>query len=443
MAWLIVIFFHPVIGMFLYILFGSNRLEQNPVRKHAGILKELRGRRAAQRIHSVIPRVDSQEAPIVRQTEKISGMPLLGGNDVRFIAVSTEFIDALAADIDAACVHVHLLLYIFAPDETGRRVIDALLRAAKRGVKCRLLVDALGSHKLLNSRSLLNELKNGGIEFASALPVAPFRRKLARIDLRNHRKLVVIDNKVAYTGSQNIINADYGGRRAGPWFDLMGRLTGPVVADLQIVFLEDWAVETGQQIDTPDVFAVPDASGGIGAQVIDTNPSQNNDSFRRALIAAINAAQQRIVTTTPYFVLDEPTLLALSLAADRGVEVNVVLPLHSDQRMAELAGRANFLTLLESGVNIYQYHPGLLHSKTTTVDDAFALIGSANLDLRSFNLDFELSVMLYGPQVTARLREMQMAYIAQATKVDIKEWSHRPPLTQYFERAVALLSPLL
>jgi cardiolipin synthase len=442
MAWLSIIFFHPVIGLIFFLLFGSSRLGRRPVRKHVAIHQKLRDDRASRRMH-VLPGSEGQTAPVVLQLEKISGMPLLAGNSAQFIADSTAVIDALIKDIDAARVHVHVLVYIFAPDETGKRVIDALMRAAGRGVKCRLLVDAMGSNKLLHARKLIKELKASGVEFTAALPIALLRRKLPRIDFRNHRKLVVIDNAIAYTGSQNIINADYGGRRAGPWYDLMGRLTGPVVADLQVVFLEDWTAETGKQIDSPDVLATPEVTGSVAAQVIDTGPSLTNDSFRRSLIAALNAARHRIITTTPYFVIDEPILLALSMAADRGVEVNIVLPRKSDQRLAEIAGRANFLPLLESGVKIYLYRPGLLHAKTTTVDDALALIGSANLDMRSFNLDFELSVMLYGKEVTAQLREMQMAYIRQSDKVDLAAWRARGEAKQYFERAVALLSPLL
>jgi cardiolipin synthase len=442
MAWLIIIFFHPVIGLILFLLFGSSRLGQKKPRKHNELIERLRRERSSRRIH-VTQAEDPQAEPVVMQLEKISGMPLLGGNDVQFLPDSNKVIDALVADIDSAKLHAHVLVYIFAPDASGKRVIDALIRAAKRGVKARLLVDALGSHKLLHARALLKEMKAAGVEFTAALPVALLRRKLPRIDFRNHRKLAVIDNAIAWTGSQNIIDADYGGRRAGPWYDLMGRVTGPVAADLQIIFLEDWAAEIGKQIDSPDVFAPPQPAGSIAAQVIDTGPNQQNDSFRRSLIAALNAARHRIITTTPYFVIDEPILLALSMAADRGVDVNVVLPRKSDQRLAEIAGRANFLPLLESGVNIHLYRPGLLHAKTTTVDDAFALIGSANLDMRSFNLDFELSVMLYGKQVTTQLREIQMEWIAQSDKVDLAAWRSRGEFTQYFERAVALLSPLL
>lgn len=447
MAWLILIFLHPVIGLIFYMLLGSTRLEQHTQRKHGDILEKLRASRAARRFQVVRtgadPSADEEAGPVVLQIQKISGMPLTEGNAVKFIAASNAVIDALVADINAAQCHVHVMVYIFAPDDTGRKVAEALINAAKRGVSCRLLVDAIGSHHFLRSRKLIHELREAGVEFSAALPIAPLSRKLARIDLRNHRKLVIIDNTIAYTGSQNIINEDYGGRRGNPWFDLMGRFTGPVVADLQIVFLEDWAAETGLHVDSPDVFTISEPSGDICAQVIDTSPSQWNDSFRRALIAAFNAARKRIITTTPYFVIDEPTMLALSMAADRGVEVNIVLPRVGDHLLAAMAGCANFLPLLESGVKIHRFRPGLLHAKTTTIDEEFALIGSANLDLRSFNLDFELSVMLYGKEITAQLRDFQLAYIAQSDRIDINDWRKRKAITQYAERAIALLSPLL
>ena len=443
MAWLILVFLHPVVGLIFFVLIGSTRLEHYTDRKHGEILEKLRARRAARRVRDLAPCVEDDARAVVLQIQKISGMPMIEGNAVKFIAECDAVIGALVGDIDLAQHHVHVLIYIFAPDDTGRKIVAALIRAAQRGVKCRLLVDAIGSHRFLRSRQMIGELRDAGIELAAALPLAPLRRKLTRIDLRNHRKLAIIDNAVAYTGSQNFINADYSGRRGNPWFDLMGRFTGPVVADLQIVFLEDWAEETGLHVDSADVFVISGRAGDISAQVIDTSPSQSNDSFRRALIAAFNAARERIIATTPYFVIDEPTMLALSLAADRGVEVNIVVPRVCDHWLAAMAGRASYLSLLESGVNIYQFHRGLLHAKTTTVDNEFALIGSANLDLRSFNLDFELSVMLYGKEVTARLRDLQYDYIAQSDRIDINDWRKRKAVTQYAERAIALLSPLL
>jgi cardiolipin synthase len=286
-------------------------------------------------------------------------------------------------------------------------------------------------------------LREAGVQLAAALPVAPISRQLPRMDLRNHRKLAVIDGKVAYAGSQNLINASYGRTRCGPWVDLSARFTGPVVAELAAVFNEDWAFETGEELPRPSIDEAVALDHGVPAQVVPTGPSPPGDTFRRVLLAAVQSARKRVILTTPYFVPDEPTLVALQMAADRGVDVTLIVPAHPDHPFTAAAGRAQYGRLMQAGVGIWQYQPGLIHAKTTTVDDAFSILGSANLDVRSFNLNFELSVMLYGAEVTERLRAIQLKYLADSRRIDPEMWSKRPVVKQYAERAVALLSPLL
>jgi cardiolipin synthase len=271
---------------------------------------------------------------------------------------------------------------------------------------------------------------------------------MARMDLRNHRKLGIIDGRLGYAGSQNIVNADYGGRHGGPWIDLTGRFTGPIVGELASIFAEDWAFETGEEIEIP--YPPPDEGSGDGsgdlefpAQVVPTGPSVPDHTYRRLLLAAIQSAQQQLIITTPYFVPDEPTILSLMMAADRGVDVKLILPLVSDHFFTAAAGRAHYRSLLHSGIAIYLFKGGLIHSKTTTVDDAFALFGSANLDVRSFVLNFELSVLAYGQPVTQRLRDIQSEYLSHSVKLELSDWKQRPVYSEYADRAVGLLSPLL
>jgi cardiolipin synthase len=273
--------------------------------------------------------------------------------------------------------------------------------------------------------------------------VAPISRQLPRMDLRNHRKLAVIDGKIAYAGSHNMINADYGRTRCGPWVDLTARYTGPVVAELAAVFNEDWAFETGEELPALTLDETLPMDRGVPAQVVPTGPSPPGDTFRRVLLAAVECALERLILTTPYFVPDEPTLVALQMAADRGVDVTLIVPQQPDHPFTAAAGRAQYSRLMQAGVSIWQFQPGLIHAKTTTVDNALAVVGSANLDVRSFNLNFELSVLLYGADVTNRVREIQLKYLAESRRIDPDVWSKRPLVKQYAERAVALLSPLL
>jgi cardiolipin synthase len=306
-----------------------------------------------------------------------------------------------------------------------------------------VLVDALASRSFFLRDGLSARLQQAGVATAAALPVASLRRGLSRLDLRNHRKLSIIDDRLAYVGSHNLIDPSYGGRRGQPWVDVSGRLTGPVVSELAGVFCEDWIFETGEKLEQP--VATPAESGGDDApmQVVPTGPSTAGETYRRLLLSAIQCARKQVILTTPYFVPDEPTLLALMMAADRGVNVKMILPRLSDSIFTAAAGRAHYSMLMEAGVEIHLYRPGLLHSKTTTIDDAFALFGSANVDVRSFHLNFELSVLMYCAAVTEKLRLIQQAYLAESNRLDAREWAARPTIKRYTDGAISLLSPLL
>jgi cardiolipin synthase A/B len=440
-AWLGVVFLHPYIGWALYLAVGETRLDPLRTRVHAQIVTLFRGKHedgSAQGdskadLHPIY-------RPMALQAEKISGLPIRRGNAVQFLPSCKQLIDSLVADIDAAKSRAHLLYYIFADDDTGNPVAAALTRAAARGVKCRVLADAVASRPFFYRNGLESRLIAAGVEVAAAQPVARFRRGLPRVDLRNHRKLSVIDGALAYAGSHNLINPDYGGRRGAPWIDVTGRFTGPIVGELESVFCEDWAFETGNLLE---VSITGHDTGQTPMQVVPTGPGEPGKTYRRLLLEAIQCARERIILTTPYFVPDEPTLVSLMMAADRGVDVKLIVPEHPDHIFAAAAGRAHFATLMDAGIAIHLYRPGLLHSKTTTVDDAFALFGSANLDVRSFNLNFELSVLMYGKEVTTNLRAIQEEYLSNSSRVENEQWKRRSALRRYADGAICLLSPLL
>jgi cardiolipin synthase len=450
LAWLGIVFLHPYIGLVLYMMVGESRLGPRRAQAHRDIISKFRNpaRHPDRKPNEIQPDSCEPYQPMVNQAEKISGLPVLTGNAVEFLTDTDRFVDALIADIAAAKKEVHLLYYIIADDAVAERVAAATIEAAKRGVKCRVLADAVASRKFFHANGLAPELRINGVDVAAALPVAPIRRRLARMDLRNHRKLAIIDGETAYAGSHNLINADYDGRRGNPWYDATARLSGPIVGELAMVFAEDWQFETGEEIKicSPDTLAnaaTDQRVSSIVAQAVPTGPSVPGATYRRLLLAAIQCSQKQLMITTPYFVPDETTITSLMMAADRGVEVTLILPQNPDHLFAAAAGRAHFQVLLESGVKIYLYQPGLIHAKTTTVDDAFTLFGSANLDVRSFVLNFELSLLMYGPEPTDRVRAIQNHYLSQSVPVELEQWKHRPIFKQYADRAISLLSPVL
>ncbi len=443
LAWLAGIYFIPWIGLFLYLLVGQRHLGRRRQGRYADAKSRIESPsfQALYEPHVVHPKVPAEQDDLVLLCERLSGLPIVGGNSVEFLSGANDMIEALVADIDRAEQHVHVLFYIFQDDATGRRVAHALAKAAARGVRCRVLADSVGSKLLF--QSLAAELRSAGVEVSEALPSGILRRRFRRIDLRNHRKLAVIDGKIGYTGSQNIVDAHYGHKRVGAWRDLTLRIVGPAVHGLQIVFLEDWCAESGVALEEDGLFPSPDTSGDIPVHIVPSGPNDVADTFRNVTIAAINESQSRILMTTPYFIPDESLLLSLHLAVLRGVRVDLIIPDRCDQRIVGAAAQAYYKPLLEAGVHVHLHQDGLLHAKTLCVDESFAMIGSGNLDFRSFFLNFELSVLLYGEPITRKLRVEQERYIAQSRLLDADAWGRESFVLNLTRNLAALFSPLL
>ena len=442
MAWLLVIFFEPIIGWVLYLMIGNYRLPRRRLTRHRRLLQELRevSERFQGHPHVVHPDLSARLATTVRLAERLGYMPILGGNAVELIAETDAAVNRIVADLDAAQHHAHLLFYIWGDDETGRRVGNALVRAAGRGVKCRVLVDGVGSARML--KRLAPRLIAQGVEVHPALPVNPFRRRMARVDLRNHRKLVVIDGRIGYTGSQNLINASYGHKDLA-WHDLMARLTGPVVLELQAVFLQDWYFETDAVLEQSGIFPEPELAGEIPIQTLPSGPNYTTENYQRMVVDAVHEAQRYVTITTPYFVPDEPFLQALETAVQTGVTVTLIVPRRCDQILVGAATRAYYRDLLEAGVRIFLYEECLLHAKTMTIDDEIAFFGTSNFDIRSFTLDFEINLILYGAEATRQLRLQQEEYLKQSTRLTLEDWEKRPAPQKVFQNVTKLLSPLL
>jgi len=331
----------------------------------------------------------------------------------------------------------------------AEEVGQALIRAAKRGVECKLLVDDVGSRPFLRSE-MVDRLRDGGVGVREALPAGLFRLALNRLDLRNHRKLAVIDGTVAYMGSQNLTDNTYHYRKArklGPWIDASVRVEGPAVQALAMTFLTDWAAEVDEEVAVEDKYLpkeAEEAGGEAIAQVVPTGPSPvSRAAMREAFLTAIYAATKELIISTPYFAPDEATDAALQAAARRGVAVTLIVPRKSDFWVVDHAGRAHFETMLDAGVRVYQYRHGLLHAKTMTVDGSTAMIGSANLDMRSFWLNYELALFAYDASFSKELRHLQMEYLEKSHKVDAKAWASRGGWAKMEEGLARLFGPLL
>lgn len=445
LTWIVIILVLPVIGFITYLLIGEVRLGTRRIRQHGEIVQRIESaaRPSLTVQRSIRPEIPVQYEPIASLGEAVSQYPVIGGNEIELLSDTDVFMQRLIEDIDAAEKHCHLLYYIYLTDHSGMRVAEALMRAAGRGVDCRLLVDGVGSKHFLRS-ALCRTMRKKNIRVVEALPASVFRMLFSRVDHRNHRKLAVIDGKIGYTGSQNIADAAFAPKaKYAPWFDTSVRITGPIVYDLQMTFIEDWYLDTDESLE--DLLSIEPllASHGMPAQVLGTGPGAYNEAMHQLTQSALHVARRELILTTPYFVPDEATMSALCTAARRGVETTLVVPARNDSVLVRIASRSYYEALLEAGVRLYEFHGGLLHAKTMTIDRNLALVSTANIDRRSFELNFEISLIVYDTDFASQLRFLQRSYVDRSTRLHLYQWRNRGLGTRLWQNAIGILSPLL
>lgn len=463
-AWIVVILALPVVGILAYVLVGETRVGRRRVERRARVQAALPGFEkvpgAAGAVAAAVPH--ERHRALFRVGQSISGFPATGGNRGELLPEGDAVIDRLVADIDAAQRHVHLLFYIWLADRNGTRVAEALVRAARRGVTVRAMADDLGSRALLRTE-LWAEMGRAGVRLARALEVGNplWRAMTGRIDLRNHRKIVVIDNAVTYCGSQNCADPEFLPKaKYGPWVDAVMRFEGPVVRQNQILFAADWMSEVDE--DLAPLLTEPlapaqgqnpagaagdgadaPASAGFTAQVIAEGPTDRPSAAPEMFASLLWAARREAIVTTPYYVPVDSLQSALRAAANRGVQVTLILPARNDDFAVGAAARSYYADLLGAGVKIWEFKPGLLHTKSVTIDGEVTLIGSANMDCRSFSLNFENNILLCDPDLTAAMRERQHQYLGQSLRVTLREVSLWPWYRRLWNNGLALIGPVL
>ena len=442
LAWILVILVVPLLGAVAFLLFGEVHIGRGRRRRHREIVDRVHRTTTAHWAEVHTPELPDRLKPVVGLAYRVAETEPHTGNEVQLIADSEEFGEALARDIDAAELHCHLLYYIFLTDSIGRRLAQALLRAAARGVECRLIADAVGSAAFLDSK-LRRELQRGGVRVVAALPTR-IRFSNARIDVRNHRKIAVIDGQIGYTGSHNAAEAAFALKpKFAPWVDATVRIAGPVVRDLQELFVQDWYLDTDESLEQVLEIAPRERENGIVLQVMGTGPSSRNDALIQLIQAAFHMAREELILTTPYFVPDEGTIDAMTTAAMRGVHTALVVPQRNDSLLVGAASRSLYEPLLDSGVEIYEYTRGLLHAKTITVDRSAALVSTANLDRRSFELNFEVSLAVYDSDFASQIRFLQRSYMHDSVRIDPSEWLRRSLVKRIAQNAAGVLAPIL
>jgi cardiolipin synthase len=449
LAWLAIILSVPILGVLFYLFVGENRISSTYLKRFRGIQERYTHWQQSLSARAAVDwsGLGSAVFPLQRQSETVFGFPALQGNRGLLLTDYTSIFRSIIDDINQCRSTCHLEFYIWYPGGLADELADAVINAARRGVVCRVLVDALGSKAFLKGDTPAR-LRDAGVRMGVSLPVGIFSTLFSRADLRNHRKIAVIDGKVGYTGSQNLVDPRYfkQDEGVGQWIDAMLRVDGPAVEALGGIFLQDWEVATGVSLtrleECHDVAPVEE-QGPVVLQAMPSGPARKPLAILQLLLAIIYAARRELIVTTPYFVPDDSLLAALVSAAHRGVAVTIVLPEKNDSRLVDYASRAVFEDLLDAGVTIAKFRGGLLHTKSITVDGEFCLFGSVNLDMRSLWLNFEISLLVYNRDLTTQIRELQSGYISDSDLLDVSGWKQRPFARRLLENVTHLAAPLL
>jgi cardiolipin synthase len=450
-AWLLLIFLLPFLGLLIFLLLGNPKLSAKR-RAQQQTMDEIVARQVvvAQQQPGLAqiynPPVPERYQAFASLNTALGGLPPLAANRVELLSDYHGAIASITEAIEQATKYVHLEYFALSRDEETEPLFAAMERAQARSIPVRVLMDDIGSRIYPNFKPMLEQLRAAGIAHYRMLPVDLFHREFSRLDLRNHRKVVVVDGQVAFCGSQNMIRQNYFRKDELYYDELVARVEGPAVAAFNAVFVTDWYAESGVVLSAqtaPEIAGLPGPAGDVLAQVLPSGPGHEHENNLKLFASLLYAARRKLVISTPYFVPDESLTIALSSAAQRGVDVMLLNSEAPDQFLVFHAQRSFYAALLRAGVKIALYRkPILLHSKFLTVDDDIAVIGSSNMDMRSFELSLEVTLVCYDRGVVAECRKVEAYYLEHARTINLPEWEARSTATKLVENLARLTSAL-
>lgn len=456
--WMLVAWGFPLIGPLVYLAFGIDRVPDKSFHKHVTDQRLLKRRKAMESetlplaywraVHQA--RVEEPQDHVGRQLNRamnaiIPDYPLLGGNLIEPLVDGDETFPAMLKSIESATNHVHLQSFIIRDDRTGRQFMDLLAEKARSGVKVRLMFDRFGSTRAFLSGAFRRYSKIPCMRVAGWTQANPFKRQF-QINLRNHRKILIVDGRDAFCGGLNIHDDHSTNEGRPPIRDYHFRARGPIVQELQFTFMRDWYFMTDED---PDELLREAYFPGVGepgtskVRLINSGPASEMEAISDVFFTAITAAHKQILAVTPYFVPPREIVRAFRLAAMRGVDVRLVVPRKNNHVYARLAGCALYEELLSAGVRIFERRPPFMHAKALIVDDAVALVGTANLDVRSLRLNYETNLAIYGDEFTNRLKGIVLSDIAQSDEINLSDWKKRPTSRKAMENLAYLMMPIL
>ena len=447
-AWMLVIYILPLVGVILYFLLGEVHLGQQRVKRaqkmRPAISKFINQLSNFPDIFT--NKVSQVSRPIFQLCKHQTGLDGINGNHIELLSETNIIFDRLIDDINHATSNIEMVFYIWNEGGRADEVEHALIQATKRGVTCRLMVDSAGSRHFIKS-NVSKRMRDAGIMIVEALQVNLLRFMFRRLDLRQHRKVAIIDNYISYTGSMNIVDPRFfkQNKHVGKWVDIMVRMNGPVTTLMGALYASDWELETGKYLSLPKItdFAEPPEDKKHIMQLIASGPGYMENMIHQVLLTAIYSAQEQIIFTTPYLVPSDDILHAVCTAAQRGVEVIIIIPKNNDSLMVKWASRAFFSELLNGGVKLYQFNDNLLHTKSVLIDNQLSLVGTVNLDMRSLWLNFEITTVIDDAEFAKSLSVLLQKYLSNSDKINPKEWNQRPIWQRIVERLFYFFAPLL
>ena len=458
-AWLLLFILFPVVGFVLYVFLGRN-IRKKKIFRTQKLFSDIKTTKLFKSIEEFDNLITLQKQSILEGLifsdedmvvkRRIMNLllntgrsPVTINNNIQILTNGKEKFDSLLNDLESAKDHIHLEYFIIRDSEIGNKIKEILIRKAKLGVSVKLLYDDVGCWKLWFRRKFLKDMLRNNIELANFLPVSfPFMNR--KVNYRNHRKIVVIDGKIAYTGGINIGDEYLGkNKKLGFWRDTHMKIEGEAVYMIQLTFLLDWYFATKQKAFDEKYFPSIKYCGDSLVQIVASGPDSDFEAIHIAYFTAITQAKKRIYIQTPYFIPDESILVALKTAILSGVEVKIIFPKLPDHKIVHLASMSYFEELLKAGGKIYLYQNGFIHSKVLIIDDDIVSLGSTNVDLRSFMINFEMNAFIYDEVVVKRLEEDFIKDLSESEEITLEQYMSRPILQKIKESGARLLSPML
>lgn len=438
-SWILILLFLPIIGLIWYLIFGQDITKKQVISKR--MYDKLKKRPLDEIGTTEEIEYPEEHAPLIGLLKNFDYTPLLGGNSIKLFTQGGDKFKYLLDDIEKAQEHIHIEYYVFMlEDEIGKKLKEALIRKAQQGVEIRIIYDSFGSRK--TKRSELEDLRKAGIEAEPFLKLV-FPIFTSRLNYRNHRKIIVIDGRIGYIGGMNVADRYINGVEWGVWQDTHARIEGKGVQGLQSIFLIDWFFVSQTLITSRKYFPQLERYGNISMQTVNSGPLREEREIAFGILQAIYDAKKSIYIETPYFLPPEPMVYALQSAAKRGVDVRVILPEKSDVFVVHLGSLSYVKEMLQSGIKIYLFRPGFLHSKMMIFDDSLTLLGSVNFDTRSFEQNFEAEAFVYDEETAKQAKTIFIENQRDSQMLSLHEWVKRPISNRFFESLMRLFAPLL